>query len=385
MRCFADKNHMTRFLVLVFSGLLLAFLALAIWPTVWLALLAMCATGACGWLAIQRARQLDRRIDFLVGTLDAVPQPLSVTDLNMNWVFINKTTESLLNKTRDGVRGRHCSEFGAPICKTQKCGVNGLRGGCPQTKFMHKAGDGTERAMQVDTNYIKDGRGQRIGHVEIITDVQAQNELSALHSHLTSSLEQMSATMTEIEAQTQGNAGSAAQARDAAAESSRCIEGGISEMEQLNRAMDAISESSREIAKINKAIDEIAFQTNILALNAAVEAARAGEAGAGFAVVADEVRNLASRAAEASHRANEVIGRSGEAVTQGTALAHKVIASLGGVGSNAHHVDSVVQQIAKACAEQVQGISDVTRTLAQLGQSSTRGAGREQSQLVHIS
>ena len=48
-----------------------------------------------------------------------------------------------------------------------------------------------------------------------------------------------------------------------------------------------------------KAIDQIAFQTNILALNAAVEAARAGEQGRGFAVVATEVRSLAQRAAVA--------------------------------------------------------------------------------------
>lgn len=70
-------------------------------------------------------------------------------------------------------------------------------------------------------------------------------------------------------------------------------------MIKLKESMDNVRNASGNIKKVIKAIDDIAFQTNILALNASVEAARAGTAGKGFAVVADEVRNLAGKSAEA--------------------------------------------------------------------------------------
>jgi len=99
---------------------------------------------------------------------------------------------------------------------------------------------------------------------------------------------------------TSRNANSAARAKTLASQTRTAAETGATDMAEMKRAMDDIKTSSDDISKIIKAIDEIAFQTNILALNAAVEAAGAGEAGMGFAVVAEEVRNLAQRAAQAA-------------------------------------------------------------------------------------
>jgi PAS domain S-box-containing protein len=378
---------LTRWLLIGFCLLALVMLSGFLLPESRVPLvLSLLLGGGLGWFAIRRVRAAQLYTTFLEGTLDAVPQPLTVTDLNMHWVFVNKTTEQLLKRTREQVDGRHCSEWQAHICNTDKCGITSLRNGRPRTNYMQDMGDGSFRGMQVDTSYIVDKSGERLGHVEIVTDVHTQNQLGDLHSKLAASLEEMTSTMSEIDAQTRSNAANAAEASKLANATRQAIDGQVDEIRRLSEAMNAINESSQKITRINKVIDEIAFQTNILALNAAVEAARAGEVGAGFAVVADEVRSLAGRAGEAAKQTSELIERSAAAVRQGVGLAAQVAQSLTGIGGRAKQVDGIVEQIALASSEQSQGISAITQAISDLGSTALKSAGGSQAEdLVQIS
>jgi methyl-accepting chemotaxis protein len=196
----------------------------------------------------------------------------------------------------------------------------------------------------------------------------ASQNLSQGATETAASLEQISASATQIGQQARHNAETATQANQLSAVAKQAAETGAARMASLNQSMAAITDSSAQIAKIIKTIDDIAFQTNILALNAAVEAARAGRHGKGFAVVAEEVRNLAARSAKAARETAELIEGSKGRVDEGNSIAKDTADALAEIGGGIVKVGDLVGEMAAASNEQAQGISQISQGLGQIDQ-----------------
>jgi methyl-accepting chemotaxis protein len=199
------------------------------------------------------------------------------------------------------------------------------------------------------------------GQVRESSQLQSQNA-----TENAASLEEISSSLTELDAQTKANAENADRANRISASSRTAVERGVHRMQELMAAMQAIDTASQKIGKIIKTIDEIAFQTNLLALNAAVEAARAGRYGKGFAVVAEEVRSLAGRCAKAAKETAELIAGSTKTVSTGGKLARQTQEALNEIAAHIAQTTDLVAEIAVASSEQSEGISQVNQGLGQV-------------------
>ncbi|MFD2176547.1 methyl-accepting chemotaxis protein [Veronia pacifica] len=147
-------------------------------------------------------------------------------------------------------------------------------------------------------------------------------------------------------------------------------------IEDIEKAMNAITQSSKQMQQIISVIDGIAFQTNLLALNAAVEAARAGEQGRGFSVVASEVRALAQRSSDAAKEISTLINESDKRISLGVnqvsesgKLLKKITDSNNDVCSNFEQVNEAIQdqfRQVESVSEDVRSVDDNIKLCAQI-------------------
>ena len=179
-------------------------------------------------------------------------------------------------------------------------------------------------------------------------------------------MQQFSASISEVRVQAETNTELARATVEEVGEAGRMMEESIASMQEMTAAMNLIEQNSHEMAKVIKAIEDIAFQTNILALNAAVEAARAGQHGKGFAVVADEVRNLAGKSAEATKETTALIGTSVQNIARGVAIAGRTREGLVQVGIIAGNNATAMGRVSEASEQQGAAIREINSGIDQI-------------------
>lgn len=208
----------------------------------------------------------------------------------------------------------------------------------------------------------------------------SSRRVAAGASEQAASLEETSASLEENAATIERSATAAQKIKNVSEATTVAAQQGSSEMDSMIEAMQLIADSSENIARTLKTIDEIAFQTNILALNAAVEAARAGEAGAGFAVVADEVRALAQRCAEAARETSDRIEESTQRSEAGIKTSESVAEVLKKICDKAFEMDELMQHMATSSNDQSAGINQLNVALTQMDQiTQTNAASAEET------
>ncbi len=183
-----------------------------------------------------------------------------------------------------------------------------------------------------------------------------------------SAIVELNTSINEIAEKTKTNAIKANEAAKLAVIGSDSAKLGNSRMKEMLNAIKDINDSSENISKIIKVIDDIAFQTNILALNAAVEAARAGQYGKGFAVVAEEVRNLAARSAMAAKETTSLIEGSISKVEIGSNIANETATALNKISEEITKATVLMKEISVLSNEQASSISQINHTIIQVSQ-----------------
>lgn len=185
-------------------------------------------------------------------------------------------------------------------------------------------------------------------------------------SEQSSAVEELNATVESVAERTAENVQKSNMTSNLAMEAQNNAKTINEEMLNMLDAMAEINQASNNISTIIKAIDDIAFQTNILALNAAVEAARAGEHGKGFAVVAEEVRNLASRSQKSAKETSELIAISLDKAEHGSNIANKTAEALKQITEQIEEISKISTEVAEASEKQNVAIKEINIGLNQI-------------------
>ena len=198
-------------------------------------------------------------------------------------------------------------ETGALLVAIQTM-TNDLRGLIGRIQVSSVTLNGTATVIQTTSN----------NQQQIVAEYgSATNEAVAAVKEITGTSDELSKTMTEVNALASSTGIKAAEGRTD-------LQGMDSTMRTLETStasigtkLTTISEKASNINMVITTMVKVADQTNILSINAAIEAEKAGDYGLGFLVVAREISRLADQTAHASLDIERMVKEMQSSVTSG--------------------------------------------------------------------
>ena len=287
--------------------------------------------------------------------LDAVSRGQAVIEFEMDGTIVTANDNFLhaLGYELSEIKGHHHRMFVDPAeantTEYRHFWDTLNRGQFHSGEFRRIRKDGQEIWIQAMYFPITDENGNPIKVVKFASDITAavrmRNKTQEVGEVVSTSIEQIVQTISEISSHVSQTAGMASTTKG--------------QVESTSMSVGQLEQSSQAIERILDLIRGLAEQTNLLALNATIESARAGEAGKGFAVVANEVKELAQQTANATNDIDK-------SITEIRNLIAACVESTQHVTEGISQVNESMTSIAGAVEEQSATMQSLSATSAQL-------------------
>ncbi len=212
-------------------------------------------------------------------------------------------------------------------------------------------------------------------------------EQSAAVAEITSTMEEFSASSTQIADHAKSVVDIASKTWENTKRGAGAVESVLMKMSDITvdsqKSIHEIVElgrKSREITKVMEIINAIADQTKLIAFNAALEASSAGEAGKRFGVVAVEIRRLADSVMESTgdieskiNEIQEAINRlviasekGAKGIEEGMDYSNQTAGILAGIVNDAQATTDAAKQISLSTQQQKTASSQVVTALREI-------------------
>ena len=186
----------------------------------------------------------------------------------------------------------------------------------------------------------------------------------------TAAVEESSAAVEEMVASIRNISRLASERSEMSDQLSQIAGEGEEQMGTTLKDIEGISASADSIRDVVSVIDGISSQINLLAMNAAIEAAHAGDAGRGFAVVADEIRKLAESTGTNAKIIGESVSEITDKIHDTADRSRETGESIHAIVSGSNDVASTLKEILSALEELGQGTGQITEALDHLNEAS---------------